>query len=209
MSNATQLPGEYFRRYDDSADELFYTMPRFVVHIDDGAIRALTALLAKVLPPGGVYLDLMSSWRSHLPDELKPTRVVGLGMNAAEMADNPQLDAYVIHNLNTKPVLPFSDAEFDAAICTVSVQYMAKPVETFREVNRVLKPGGVFVVSFSNRCFPTKAIAVWASTSDKQHTELVEYYFDAVGNWTTPQTAAHTPRQSDPLYAVWAYKQPD
>lgn len=208
MSNATQLPGEYFRRYDDSADELFYTMPRFVVHIDDGAIRALTALLAKVLPPGGVYLDLMSSWRSHLPDELKPTRVVGLGMNAAEMADNPQLDAYVIHNLNTKPVLPFSDAEFDAAICTVSVQYMAKPVETFREVNRVLKPGGVFVVSFSNRCFPTKAIAVWASTSDKQHTELVEYYFDAAGNWTTPQTAAHTPRQSDPLYAVWAYKQP-
>ena len=206
MKQTTQLPGEYFRRYDDSADELFYTMPRFVVHIDDGAIRALTALLAKVLPPGGVYLDLMSSWRSHLPDELKPTRVVGLGMNAAEMADNPQLDAYVVHNLNTNPVLPFTAAEFDAAICTVSVQYMTKPVETFREVNRVLKPGGIFVVSFSNRCFPTKSIAAWASTSDKQHTELVEYYFDAAGQWTTPQTAAHTPRQSDPLYAVWARK---
>ncbi|MCE7984792.1 MAG: class I SAM-dependent methyltransferase [Caldilinea sp. CFX5] len=208
MGNATQLPGEYFRRYDDSADELFYSIPRRVVHIDDGAMRALTALLAKVLPAEGVYLDLMSSWRSHLPDELKPTRVVGLGMNAAEMADNPQLDAYVVHNLNTNPVLPFTEAEFDAAICTVSVQYMTRPVETFRDVNRVLKPGGVFVVSFSNRCFPTKAIAVWASTSDKQHTELVEYYFDAAGNWTTPQTAAHTPRGSDPLYAVWAGKQP-
>lgn len=204
-NHTNQLSSEYFRRYDDSADELFYTMPRFVVHIDNGAIRALTALLAKVLPPGGVYLDLMSSWRSHLPDELKPTRVVGLGMNAAEMADNPQLDAYVVHNLNTKPTLPFADAEFGAAICTVSVQYMTKPIETFREVNRVLKPGGVFVVSFSNRCFPTKAVAVWASTSDKQHTDLVESYF-AAGRWTPPQTAAHTPRQSDPLYAVWAHK---
>lgn len=206
MDQTTQLPAEYFRRYDDSTDELFYTMPRFVVHIDDGAIRALTALLAKVLPPSGVYLDLMSSWRSHLPDDLKPKRVVGLGMNAAEMADNPQLDAYVVHNLNTKPILPFTDAEFDAAICTVSVQYMTRPIETFREVHRILKPGGVFVVSFSNRCFPTKAIAAWASTTDQQHTELVEYYFAAAGNWTAPQTAAHTPRQSDPLYAIWATK---
>jgi SAM-dependent methyltransferase len=206
MSNATQLPGEYFRRYDDSADELFYTMPRFVVHIDDGAIGALTALLAKVLPPGGVYLDLMSSWRSHLPADLKPTRVVGLGMNAAEMAENPQLDAYVVHNLNETPTLPLTTAEFDAAICTVSVQYMTKPLETFREVNRLLKPGGLFVVSFSNRCFPTKAIAAWVSSGDKEHRELVESYFVTAGNWSTPQTAAHTPRQSDPLYAVWAHK---
>jgi SAM-dependent methyltransferase len=206
MSNATQLPGEYFRRYDDSADELFYTMPRFVVHIDDGAIHALTALLAKVLPPGGVYLDLMSSWRSHLPADLKPTRVVGLGMNAAEMAENPQLDAYVVHNLNETPTLPLTTAEFDAAICTVSVQYMTKPLETFREVNRLLKPGGLFVVSFSNRCFPTKAIAAWVSSGDKEHRELVESYFVTAGNWSTPQTAAHTPRQSDPLYAVWAHK---
>jgi SAM-dependent methyltransferase len=206
MSNATQLPSEYFRRYDDAADELFYTIPRFVVHIDDGAIGALTALLAKVLPPGGVYLDLMSSWRSHLPADLKPTRVVGLGMNAAEMAENPQLDAYVVHNLNETPTLPLTTAEFDAAICTVSVQYMTKPLETFREVNRLLKPGGVFVVSFSNRCFPTKAIAAWVSSGDKEHRELVESYFATAGNWSTPQTAAHTPRQSDPLYAVWAHK---
>jgi SAM-dependent methyltransferase len=206
MDNTSQLPADYFRRYDDAADEEFYTAPRRVVHIDDGAIRTLTALLAKVLPAGGVYLDLMSSWRSHLPDELKPTRVVGLGMNAAEMADNPQLDAYLIHNLNVRPTLPFTTAEFDAAICTVSVQYMTQPVEIFREVNRVLKPGGVFVVSFSNRCFPTKAIAAWTASTDEQHTELVEYYFDVAGNWTTPQTAAHTPRRRDPLYAVWAHK---
>lgn len=201
------LPPDYFRRHDESADETFYTLPRRVVHIDDGAIRALTTLLAKLLPTGGVYLDLMSSWRSHLPDAAKPVRVVGLGMNAAEMADNPQLDAYLVHNLNETPTLPFATAEFDAAVCTVSVQYMTKPLAVFREVNRVLKPGGVFVVSFSNRCFPTKAIAAWVSSSDEGHTELVKYYFDTAGNWTTPQTTAHTPRQTDPLYAVWAHKE--
>jgi ubiquinone/menaquinone biosynthesis C-methylase UbiE len=127
-------------------------------------------------------------------------------MNAAEMAENPQLDAYVVHNLNETPTLPLATAEFDAAICTVSVQYMTKPLETFREVNRLLKPGGLFVVSFSNRCFPTKAIAAWVSSGDKEHRELVESYFTTTGNWSTPETAAHTPRQSDPLYAVWAHK---
>ncbi|MEZ4728527.1 MAG: class I SAM-dependent methyltransferase [Caldilineaceae bacterium] len=183
-----------------------FTPYRCAVHIDDGAIRALTTLLAKLLPTGGVYLDLMSSWRSHLPDAAKPVRVVGLGMNGAEMADNPQLDAYWVHNLNQTPTLPFATAEFDAAVCTVSVQYMTKPIAVFREVNRVLKPGGVFVVSFSNRCFPTKAIAAWVASSDEGHTELVKHYFIAAGHWTTPQTAAHVPRRTDPLYAVWAHK---
>jgi SAM-dependent methyltransferase len=200
------LPQEYFRRQDEQADEQFYSFPRLVVHIDDQAIRALTALLAKLLPPGGKYLDLMSSWRSHLPEELKPARVVGLGMNAAEMEDNPQLDAYLVHNLNENPTLPFQTGEFDAAVCTVSVQYMTKPLETFREVNRVLKPGGIFVVSFSNRCFSTKALAAWLAGTDEHHVQLVESYFNAAGNWTTPETASNAPRNSDPLYTVWAHK---
>ncbi len=207
-NNDRQLPATSFRRQDERSDELFYTAPRRVVHIDDGAIRALTALLAKLLPPGGVYLDLMSSWRSHLPDELKPTRVVGLGMNAAEMADNPQLDEHVVQNLNEQPTLPFGDGEFDAAICTVSVQYMTKPLEIFREVNRVLRPGGFFVVSFSNRCFPTKAVAAWLSGGDAEHLALVQQYFTAAGNWSEPKTAANRPRLADPLYVVWANKAP-
>lgn len=206
LERPAPLPPGYFRRYDETSDEAFYSLPRFVVHIDDGARRALTALLAKLLPPGGVYLDLMSSWRSHLPDTARPARVVGLGMNAAEMADNPQLDGYLVHNLNETPTLPLATAEFDAAICTVSVQYMTQPLAVFQEVNRVLKPGGCFVVSFSNRCFPTKAIAAWASGGDDEHQELVQSYFTAAGNWTTAQTASHTPRHSDPLYAVWAQK---
>jgi SAM-dependent methyltransferase len=176
------FPSEYFQRYDESDDSLFYTLPRKVVHIDDTAIHAVKILFKELLPPGGVYLDLMSSWRSHLPDDLKPKRVVGLGMNQAEMSDNPQLNQHVVHNLNVDPILPFEDEVFDAAFCTVSVQYLTHPIEVFAEVNRVLKSGAPFVVTFSNRCFPNKAIALWMATTDKQHLALVTQYFEESGN---------------------------
>jgi SAM-dependent methyltransferase len=200
------FPKEYFRQQDMSNDEQFYIYPRKVVHIDDHAISAVRELFQKLLPPGGVYLDLMSSWRSHLPDELKPKRVVGLGMNAEEMADNPQLNKYTVQNLNTEPTLPFATGEFDAAFCTVSVQYLTRPVEVFQEVNRVLKPDGVFIVSFSNRCFPTKAVSVWTATSDTQHLALVTQYFESSGNWVNIEADQKKRIMADPLYAVWARK---
>jgi SAM-dependent methyltransferase len=203
------FPPEYFFRADETNDGIFYTVPRLVVHIDDHAILALRLVLKERLPPGGVYLDLMSSWRSHLPDDLKPERVVGLGMNAQEMAENPQLQKYVVHDLNLDPTIPFEDNVFDAVTCTVSVQYMIRPIEVFQEVNRVLKPGGVFILSFSNRCFPNKAVSVWLSTTDRQHVALVTQYFEASGNWrainSTSKLAA-PPQQGDPLYAVWGMK---
>lgn len=203
------FPPQYFARRDSSDDRLFYSFPRKVVHIDDHAIVTLRGLYAGLLPAGGVYLDLMSSWRSHLSDELRPQRVVGLGMNAEEMRDNPQLDKHTVHDLNADPVLPYEDAVFDAVTCAVSVQYLTRPVEVFAEVNRVLKPGGVFVLSFSNRCFPDKAVAVWLSTSDQQHVALVTQYFEESGNWRGIQSfqdVPPTPRQYDPLYAVWGYR---
>jgi SAM-dependent methyltransferase len=201
------FPNEYFARQDESDDGLFYVLPRKVVHIDDGAIAALSDQLAVLLPPGGIYLDLMSSWRSHLPDTLKPSRVIGLGMNAEEMRENPQLSKHILQNLNTNPTLPFEDAAFDAALCTVSVQYLTRPFEVFREVNRVLKPNGSFIVSFSNRCFPTKAVAIWLSMSDAQHMALVARYFEDGGAWKGI-TAWQKPggRGSDPLYIVYASK---
>lgn len=205
----SQFPIEYFDRSDPTDDSIFYTFPRMVVHIDDHAIHAAKMLYKELLPPGGVYLDLMSSWRSHLPDELKPKRVVGLGMNAQEMAENPQLDKHVVHNLNINPILPFEDSVFDAVICTVSVQYMTRPIEIFTDVNRTLKPGGVFVLTFSNRCFPTKAVAVWLSTTDQQHIALVTQYFEESGNWRgirSAQKIASPPQKGDPLYAVWAIR---
>ncbi len=200
------FPDRSFQRPDNSDDSLFYLSARKVVHIDEGAINALREQFALLLPPGGVTLDLMSSWRSHLPDSLKPARVIGLGMNAEEMKDNPQLSRHVVHNLNVDPVLPFEDAAFDAAFCTVSVQYLTQPVAVFRDVSRVLKPGAPFVVSFSNRCFPTKAVAIWQSSSDAQHLALVTRYFEDAGHWSEITAWQKRSANSDPLYIVWAKK---
>ena len=137
----TRLQPEFFRRLDDSDDELFYLTPRFVVHIDDAAVRSAGEIYLSRLPRGGAILDLMSSWRSHLPLELKPARMVGLGLNRPEMEDNPALTEIVTHNLNRIAQLPFDDASFDGAVLTVSVQYLIHPLEVFAEVGRVLKPG--------------------------------------------------------------------
>jgi SAM-dependent methyltransferase len=204
MSSA--FPPEYFRRHDESSDALFYNFPRLVVHIDDHAIAALTNLYRQLLPSDGVVLDLMSSYRSHLPDDVPLAGVTALGMNEVELAQNPQLDSYVVHDLNQQPVLPFEDTAFDAVVCAVSVQYLTRPVEVFREVHRVLKPGGVFAVAFSNRCFPTKAVAIWQVSSDQEHIALVTQYFQQSGSWYGMDTLAAESAGHDPLFAVWARK---
>lgn len=193
-----------FTRDDESPDGDFYSFARKVVHIDDGAIAALGALYAEILPKDGRLLDLMSSWRSHLPQGFGTGAVVGLGMNAEEMADNPQLAGHVVHDVNRAGRLPFDDAAFDGAMCAVSIQYVVHPVLLLREVRRVLKPGAPFVVSFSNRCFPTKAVAVWLDTTDEQHVALVRSYFHAAGGFSDIQDAERSAGRGDPLYAVWA-----
>ena len=193
-----------YAREDESTDDRFYLMPRKVVHIDDGAIGALGELYAALLPPGGRLLDLMSSWRTHLPRDFGAREVVGLGLNAEEMADNPQLATHVVHDVNREARLPFGDAEFDGATCAVSIQYVVHPVRLLREVRRVLRPGAPFVVSFSNRCFPTKAVAVWLDTTDQQHVQLVRGYFEAAGGFTDVTDEDRSPGRGDPLYAVWA-----
>ena len=193
-----------YAREDESSDSRFYEMPRKVVHIDDGAIAALGRLYADVLPADGRLLDLMSSWRSHLPSGSRAREVVGLGMNAEEMADNPQLTAHVVHDVNREARLPFGDAEFDGAMCAVSIQYVVHPLRLVREIRRILRPGAPFVVSFSNRCFPTKAIAVWLDTTDEQHVRLVQGYFAAAGGFDGVTVEDRSPGRGDPLYAVWA-----
>ena len=199
------FPPAAYEREDESSDARFYDVPRRVVHIDDGAIAALGRLYADVLPPGGRLLDLMSSWRSHLPAGFHAGEVVGLGLNAEEMADNPQLTRHVVHDVNREARLPFDDATFDGAACAVSIQYATHPVRLFREVARVLRAGAPFVVSFSTRCFPTKAVAVWLAAPDAQHVQLVQTYFEASGGWTEVSAENRSPGpDGDPLYAVWA-----
>lgn len=168
-----------FARQDTSDDACFYATERKVVHLEPGAIAALRAFYASVLPPGVAVLDLMSSWRSHLPDG--PGVATGLGMNAAEMADNPQLSSFVVHDLNREPRLPFDAGSFDAVVCAVSVQYLVRPVEVFTDVRRVLRADGPVVVSFSNRCFPTKAVAIWLANDGDGHRRLVRTYLERSG----------------------------
>ncbi len=198
------LPQVYFERYDDSADERFYDLPRFVTHIDNDAIAAVTQLYRDLFRPGGAILDLMSSWVSHLPPEVSYRRVVGLGMNRAELDANPRLHERIVQNLNRLPQLPFGDAEFDGAAICVSVQYLTQPIAVFRETGRVLRPGAPLVVTFSNRCFPTKAVAIWQALDDRGHGQLVRRYFEEAGNWTDVEVLNRSPgrRAGDPLYAV-------
>jgi SAM-dependent methyltransferase len=198
------LPEEAFRRYDETPDEEFYKTPRLVTHIDDRAIAAVTQLYREFFPPGGEILDLMSSWISHLPPEDEYRRVVGLGMNEVELRRNERLDSYVVQNLNREPRLPFGNGEFDGAGICVSIDYLTRPVEVLREVGRILKVGAPLIISFSNRCFPDKAVAIWHQLDERGHMQLVERYLHEAGNWSEVQSLDRSPRRmfSDPLYAV-------
>lgn len=200
-----EIPQEYFRRQDETSDLQFYQSPRLVAHIDDAAIKALGEFLRPRVPENADVLDLMSAYLTHLPPEAraKCRQVAGLGMNDAEMSANSQLTDHVVHNLNDDPSLPYSDQTFDIALCTVSVQYLLHPAAVFAEVRRVLRPGGTFIVSFSNRCFPTKATQLWLGTDDAQHIAVVKLYFEASG-WQSAEAFNLSPNanRSDPLYAV-------
>ena len=202
-------PEESFQREDDSDDRLFYTNPRLVVHIDDEAIATVSRVFQSFVPVGSTVLDLMSSWRSHWPQGHPKERLVGLGMNSQEMADNPDLDEYVVHDVNLDPTLPFEDESFDAVVITVSAQYLTSPVEIFREVNRTLRPGGVFIVTFSNRMFPTKAVRIWRLASDQGRMDIVSSYMESAGNFDNIRGGLANSEESppsDPLFAVVSNK---
>ena len=198
------FPRAAFDRMDPRPDPTFYDSPRLVVHIDEGAIAAVGTLIARLAPPNPAILDLMSSYASHLPANLPAHAVVGVGLNATELAANPQLSRWYVQDINAEPALPEAEASFDLALCTVSVQYLTVPLEVFAAVRRVLRPAAPFLVTFSNRCFPTKAVRVWHEGGDAEHLALVRAYFERSGGWTAPEQAAHRPRGGDPLYAVWA-----
>lgn len=200
------LPANYFRRQDENPDALFYAQPRFVTHIDDHAIAQVRGLYRDFLPVSGAILDLCSSWISHLPPGVAYRKVIGVGLNAEELAANRQLTDFLVQDLNQDPTLPFADAEFDGGGCCVSIDYLTRPIEVLREVGRVLVPGGPFVITFSNRCFPTKAVAIWHQLPSEGHLALVRAYLEAAGNWTGIELLDASPNRpgADPLYAVVA-----
>jgi SAM-dependent methyltransferase len=197
------FPDGFFDRQDEGPDTAFYGPNRFVTHIDDRAIAAVGALYAELGVTGEV-LDLMSSWVSHFVDP--PARLTVLGMNARELDANPRADKQVVHDLNLDPTIPLADASFDDVVCCVSVDYLTRPVEVFADVARLLRPGGRFVTTFSNRCFPTKAIRGWLANDDEAHGRIVEAYFERSGAFApaTVDVRLAPGTGGDPLYAVWA-----
>jgi SAM-dependent methyltransferase len=197
------FPDGFFARVDETPDDRFYDPVRLVTHIDDRAIAAVGALYCELGIEGEV-LDLMASWVSHFAS--RPRRLTVLGMNASELVHNPMAEVRAVHDLNADPKLPFADASFDAAVCCVSVDYLVRPVEVFRDVSRVLRAGGLFVCTFSDRLFPTKAIRGWLATDDAGHCAIVERYFELSGGFASATSRpCAPPGPGDPLFAVWAY----
>lgn len=192
-----------YARPDDAADQVFYETPRITAHIDSRAQRTVGDCYAGYIPPEGDVLDLMSSANSNLHPEQRYATLTGLGMNAAEMAANDRLTDCVIADLNSDRPLPFADARFDAAICTVSIDYLTDPVRVIREVGRVLRPGAPFAITFSNRWFPPKVTRLWTELNPFEQTGLVVSYFEATGRFDNLETASFRglPRPPDDPYA--------
>lgn len=207
--NEIGLPAAFFDRQDEGDDARFYAMPRLVVHIDAATIEALTQVYREILPAGGEILDLMSSWVSHLPDDMSFARVAGLGMNALELANNTRLTEYLVQDLNKQPELPYASAGFDAIVNAVSIQYLTRPVEVFRSCARVLRPGGLYAVALSHRCFPTKAVRAWHVLPPLQRLEIVQAYFRNTGLYDEPTVLDRSPTGADPLWLVTARAKPE
>ncbi len=197
-----------FKRQDQSNDSVFYYQPRFVYHIDDYAVEALTKYYSTKLKSDSDILDICSSWVSHYPKDLKFKSAVGLGMNENELSQNPQLTKYVVQDLNKNPIFPFEDDSFDYVTCVVSVDYLIRPLEVFSEIRRVLRPGGSAIISQSNRCFPTKAINIWLNTNELQHIYIIGAYFHYAGGFSPPESLDISlyPGRSDPMHIIQAMK---
>ena len=199
---------QFFAKEDTSDHSLFYEIPRLVTHIDDNACMILKGYYRSLLKDGDAVLDLMSSWVSHLPEDINYLKVSAQGMNKVELETNPQLTDFIVQNLNTNQILPYEDEEFDLCTIAVSVQYLTSPVRVFEDIARVLKPNGKCCVSFSNRMFPTKAILAWRMSSNENHCNLVSQYFKKTEVFAKVKVEKLVEENGyyDPLYAVLGKK---
>lgn len=205
------FPEGFFDRADETPDADFYCVPRLVAHVDEVTIDALRGFYADTLIPiagseGLSLLDLMSSWISHLPESLALRDATGLGMNEAELAENPRLHQTIVRDLNEQPQLPFPDARFDVVLNAFSIQYLTQPIDVFRDIARVLAPGGLSIVAMSHRCFPTKAIRAFHHLDGEGRCNLVAAYHHATNAFDDIQCLDRSPSRGDPLWLVVAKK---
>ena len=199
------LPNAWFVCADETPDEDFYQSPRMVAHVDEGTLTALTEFYRSFIPQHSDVLDLMSSWISHLPAEVQLGRVVGLGMNADELAANTQLTQWSVQNLNDQPILPYASESFDRALIVVSIQYLRRPIDVLLSVHNVLREGAEIAIAMSHRLFPTKAIVAFQSLSVDERMNLVRYYLDKAG-FREIKLIDCSPPNADPLWIVTGKK---
>jgi len=209
------LTPEDLQRVDDRPDDIFYRQPRLVQHLDHSARREITGNYGRLLPAGARVLDLMGSWDSHLPDNLALGGLTVLGLNEEELRRNRRAGEIRVHDLNATPELPFTDAAFDAVICTASIEYLTRPHAIVAEIRRVLRPGGLVAVAFSNRWFPPKAIRIWTELHEFERLGLVTDLLATNGGFSGLSTLSRRdlprpeddPHQellfSDPVFMVW------
>ena len=199
------LPNAWFVCSDETPDEDFYQSPRMVAHVDEGTLTALTEFYRSFIPQHSDVLDLMSSWISHLPAEVQLGRVVGLGMNADELAANTQLTQWSVQNLNDQPILPYASESFDRALIVVSIQYLRRPIDVLLSVHNVLREGAEIAIAMSHRLFHTKAIVAFQSLSVDERMNLVRYYLDKAG-FREIKLIDCSPPNADPLWIVTGKK---
>ena len=202
LGDDRSLPPEAFVKQDPTDDAVFYRPARMVTHVDDDALAALSAHYAVRIAPGADVLDLMSSWVSHLPEDLPLGHVTGHGMNTEELGANPALDAWFVQDLNRDPRLPLEDASQDAVLVCAGVQYLQRPIEVFAEVHRVLRPEGRVIVAYADRCFPTKAVAAWLALDTAGRAALVRHYLEAAGLGDVRAEVLADGQRGDALVAV-------
>ncbi len=217
MTTTPVLNDNERRKLDESDDALFYAEPRFVQHLDGGFRARLTELYRERIPPCAVVLDLMSSWVSHLPEDITYEEVIGHGLNEAELQANPRLDRHWLQNLNTDQRLPLPDASVDATLIVAGWQYLQQPEAIAAELLRITRPAGQVIVSFSNRMFFSKAPMVWTDGSDRDHLRYVAEVLTAQG-WAIDRLIAEDTRaegplgwlggKGDPFFSVIGTKQP-
>jgi len=219
QSNTDFITSTSLERIDNSDDQIFYKKLRNVHHLDSYARASISRIYQDLIKPDSHVLDLMASWESHIPESLPNIMLSGLGMNSDELRLNPLINDYLVQDLNKEPTLTFKNDSFDVVICTASVEYLIDPLKVFAEVKRVLRPGGVFIVTFSNRWFPTKAVSIWSEIHEFERVGLVMEYFRQ-SNWkgqinSLSSKGLHRPEDdphydktqiSDPVYAVWCVK---
>lgn len=206
-----------FKRQDDRDDAVFYQKPRMMQHLDGTALAHLNEVHAHLIPAGGKVLDLMASWDSHL--QLVPdVELSVLGMNEAELAANNRAQQRLVQDLNQYPRLPYADASFDAVVCTASIEYLIQPHAVLQEALRVLRPGGVMILSFTDRWFPSKSIRIWGELHEFERVGLVLALLRAAGfadlhslskrGWPRPIDDPHAgaTAHSDPLHVAWGYR---